>query len=115
MTMADSESTTQELSSGKLKTCRHLTVGYLAGVDKGGSAPHIRIAGRWVKGAGFAVGSKVNVEVAHGRLVIELAPPTTESMIAPPRRAYISERMVMTVDHPRPKVVSRAKRGVKVS
>jgi hypothetical protein len=110
--MADLESTTQELNSGKLKTCRHLTVGYLAGAERGGSAPHIRIAGRWVEEAGFAVGAKVNVEVAHGRLVIEIAPPAAECMIASPRRAYISERMVMTVDHPRPKTVSRAKRGV---
>ena len=113
--MADSESTTQELNSGKLKPCRHLTVGYLAGAGRGGSAPHIRIAGRWVEEAGFAVGSKVNVEVSHGRLVIDLAPSTTEPMIASPRRAYISERMVMAVDPPRSNVVSCAKRGAKAS
>jgi hypothetical protein len=55
--------------------------------------------GRWVEEAGFAVGSAVNVEVSHGRLVIELAPREAECELPPPRRAYISERMVMTTDH----------------
>jgi antitoxin component of MazEF toxin-antitoxin module len=113
--MADSESTTQELNSGKTKSCRQLTVGYLAGADRGGNAPHIRIAGHWVKEAGFPIGCKVNVEVSLGRLVIELAPPTAECMIAPPRRPYIAERMVMAVDLPSSNVISRAKRGGKAS
>ena len=97
--MAISQSTSQQLSSGKPKTCRRLTVGYMASSARHGYPPHIRIMGRWVEEAGFAVGAKVDVDVSHGRLVIELAPPEPESEPVPSRRAYISERMVMTVDH----------------
>jgi hypothetical protein len=96
--MAVSESTSQQLISGKSKA-RRLTVGYVAGSARSGHPPHIRIMGRWVEEAGFAVGAKVNVDVSHGRMVIELAPPAAEYEFTPPRRAYISERMAMTVDH----------------
>ena len=94
MTMAISQSTSQQLSSEKPKACRRLTVGYLASSARHGHPPHIRIMGRWVEEAGFVVGAKVDVDVSHGRLVIELAPPEPESEPPPPpRRAYISERM----------------------
>ena len=53
--MAASDSTTQQLKSEKLKT-RRLTVGYGAGAERG-HAPHIRIMGRWVEEAGFAIGA----------------------------------------------------------
>jgi hypothetical protein len=110
MTMAASDSTTQQLKSEKLKT-RRLTVGYGAGAERG-HAPHIRIMGRWVEEAGFAIGAKVDVEVSHGRLVIELTPPEPEYEPNPPRRAYISERMAMTVDRRVSNAVRHAKRGV---
>ena len=111
--MAISQSTSQQLSSGKPKTCRRLTVGYMASSARHGYPPHIRIMGRWVEEAGFAVGAKVDVDVSHGRLVIELAPPEPESEPTPPppRRAYISERMTMTVDHRLSKADGRAERG----
>ena len=109
--MAISESTSQQLNSGKSNPCRRLKVGYRAGSARG-NPPHIRIMGRWVEEAGFAVGATVNVDVSHGRLVIELVPPGAEYEFTPPRRAYISERMVMTVDHPSSNVVATAKKGV---
>jgi hypothetical protein len=96
--MAISDSTSQQLSSDKSNSCRRLTVGYMASSARKGQDPHIRIMGRWVGDAGFPVGSKVNVDVSHGRLVIELARPETVCEPPPPRRAYISERMAMTVD-----------------
>lgn len=96
--MATSQFTSQQLSSERPKA-RRLTVGYLASSARQGHPPHIRIMGRWVEEAGFVVGAKVDVDVSHGRLVIELAPPEPESEPVPSRRAYISERMVMTVDH----------------
>ena len=109
--MAISESTSQQLSSEKSKA-RRLTVGYLASSARHGHPPHIRIMGRWVEEAGFVVGAKVDVDVSHGRLVIELAPPEPESESPPPpRRAYISERMTMTVDHRLSKADGRAERG----
>jgi Toxin SymE, type I toxin-antitoxin system len=110
--MATSQSTSQQLSSGKPKACRRLTVGYLASSARHGCPPHIRIMGRWVEEAGFAVGAKVDVDVSHGRLVIELAPPEPESEpTPPPRRAYISERMAMTVVHRLSKADGRAVHG----
>lgn len=111
--MATSQSTSQQLSSGKSKA-RRLTVGYLASSARQGHPPHIRIMGRWVEEAGFAVGAKVDVDVSHGRLVIELAPPEPESEpepTPPPRRASISERMIMTVHHRLSKADGCAERG----
>ena len=35
-------------------------------------APHLRLQGRWLDRAGFRIGANVRVQVAHGRLVIEL-------------------------------------------
>jgi Toxin SymE, type I toxin-antitoxin system len=95
--MAAEQSTTEQLNSGKSPTRRRLTVGYLASSVKG-HPPHIRIMGRWVKEAGFPIGAQVDVEVSHGRLVIELAPPLypSEYQTPPPKRAHISERMEMT-------------------
>ena len=108
--MAISQSTSQQLSSEKSKSRRRLTVGYMASSTSKDLAPHIRIMGRWVEKAGFAVGSKVNVDIFHGRLVIELAPPETVCEPPPPRRAYISERMVM-VEHGFCVADGRAERG----
>ena len=109
--MADSESTSQQLSSGKSQSRRRLTVGYMASSARRGRDPHVRIMGQWVRDAGFAVGSKVNVDVSHGRLVIELAPPEAVCEPPPPRRAYISEGMVMTVDQHFSKADGCAGRG----
>ena len=33
--------------------------------------PYIRLRGRWLKDAGFAIGRNVKVEVSEGRLMIE--------------------------------------------
>ena len=61
---------------------RHLKVGYLP-VDSRSRAsayawsrlapkPHLRLSGRWLDRAGFAVGKAVRVQVERGRLVIEV-------------------------------------------
>lgn len=39
------------------------------------SAPMLRLQGRWLEGAGFAVGVPVTVHVGSGRLIIEVAEP----------------------------------------
>ena len=115
--MAALQSTTQQSNSGKSESCRHLTVGYLPGSARSGTDPHIRIAGRWVKEAGFPIGAKVSVEVARGRLVIELAPPSVKEIVEvpAPQRPYISERMAMTIDPPTSKPVAKVKKGGKGS
>jgi hypothetical protein len=99
--MAISESTSPQLICGKGKSFRRLTVSYIADSRVKGLPPHLRIKGRWLEEAGFPVGAKVNVEVSHGRLVIERAPPEQECEVTSPMRPFISERMLRTIErHP---------------
>jgi hypothetical protein len=95
MTMDVSQSTTQQSDSVKSKQIRHLTVGYLAGISKKRPA-HIRIVGRWVEAAGFREGTKVDVEVSEGRIVIRPAPPLYAGMSFSAAPQYICDRMAMT-------------------
>lgn len=37
--------------------------------------PYVRLLGRWLDAAGFAIGSDVRVEVSAGRLVLEVIDP----------------------------------------
>ena len=63
---------------------RHLTVGYRP-IDSRSKAPSprpalprmpfVRLAGRWLDRAGFAIGTAVRVRVSPGRLVIEAVAP----------------------------------------
>jgi len=85
-----SQSTTQQSGSVKPKHIRHLTVGYLAGITKKRPA-HIRIVGRWVEAAGFREGTKVDVEVSEGRIVIRPAPPLYAGMNLSPAPQYICD------------------------
>ena len=61
---------------------RHLKMGYLP-VDSRSRVsayawsrltpkPHLRLTGRWLAQAGFAVGTAVRVQVERGRLVLEV-------------------------------------------
>ena len=72
---------------------RHLTLGYRP-VDSRSRVsdctwsrlapkPHLRLTGRWLDRAGFAVGAAVRVQVAPGRLVLEVIEPEGK---ARPRR-----------------------------
>jgi hypothetical protein len=40
--------------------------------------PFLRLQGRWLDQAGFAIGANVRVEVAAGRLVLEVVEAATE-------------------------------------
>ncbi len=84
--MAISESTTQQSDTVKFQS-RRLTVDRGAGSESKGPAPHIRIMGRWVEQAGFDIGSKVNVEVSHSRLIISALPDLPEREPHLPRRS----------------------------
>ena len=63
---------------------RHFTVGYRP-VDSRSRAPSprpvlprmpsVRLTGRWLDRAGFAIGTAVRVEVSRGRLVLEAIEP----------------------------------------
>jgi len=40
--------------------------------------PFLRLQGRWLDQAGFAIGANVRVEVAAGRLVLEVIEPASQ-------------------------------------
>jgi hypothetical protein len=40
--------------------------------------PFLRLQGRWLDQAGFAIGANVRVEVAAGRLVLEVVEPNPQ-------------------------------------
>jgi hypothetical protein len=48
-----------------------------------GDVPYVRLAGQWLRDAGFEVGTSVSVKIEHGRLVLEPAPigQTAESVV----------------------------------
>ena len=50
---------------------RRLTVGYAPLDSPGSYVPYLRLRGRWLKDAGFAIGRNVKIEVSEGRLMIE--------------------------------------------
>jgi len=50
---------------------RILTVSYVPLEKPGVEVPYLRLRGRWLRNAGFAIGRKVKVEVSDGRLMIE--------------------------------------------
>lgn len=39
--------------------------------------PFLRLRGRWLDQAGFAIGAQVQVAVSRGRLVVEVVEPTS--------------------------------------
>jgi toxic protein SymE len=74
-----------ESLSSPIFELRHLTIGESVVSDpsvsrhpshhpRPTSAPHLRLAGRWLEKAGFAIGMKVRVEVSQGHLIIEPIP-----------------------------------------
>jgi toxic protein SymE len=96
--MATSESTTQQSAGAQpvaqssslpaeRPKARRLTVSSGAVSGGEGSAPCIRLLGRWLEEAGFSIGSKVDVSVAPGRLVIDTAPLVAERKPRLPRHA----------------------------
>ena len=50
------------------------------------ATPYLRLSGAWLGAVGFAIGSKVRVSTAPGRLVLELAEPVSEVAEAAPAR-----------------------------
>jgi hypothetical protein len=97
--MAASQSTQHSKSE---KTCqsRQLTVRYLPGAARSGNYPQLSFGGRWLEQLGFAVGSKVKLDVSEGRLVIERIPQGEVLKADALRRLSIAEAMLMVVDQP---------------
>jgi hypothetical protein len=62
-----------------MKTLRRMTMCHRGGGDSRKppfgrlpSMPTLRLAGRWLDEAGFAIGAKVGIQVMPGRLVLEV-------------------------------------------
>jgi Toxin SymE, type I toxin-antitoxin system len=55
------------------------------------SMPTLRLQGRWLDQAGFAIGAKIGVQVMPGRLVLEVLEPqcVAESGVGHARRSYV--------------------------
>jgi hypothetical protein len=50
---------------------RRLTVGYASTDTPGVDVSYLRLRGRWMCDAGFAIGRHVKIEVGNGRITIE--------------------------------------------
>lgn len=63
---------------------RHLKVSYQSAPSQQpytrlSPMPFLRLQGRWLDAAGFAIGVNVRVQVEPGRLVLEVIDPQTET------------------------------------
>jgi hypothetical protein len=50
---------------------RRLTIGCTGTGAPRPDVPFLRLSGRWLERAGFAIGGKVKIDVSDGRLIIE--------------------------------------------
>jgi hypothetical protein len=67
---------TQQEESAVLNACkkpRRLTIGCSGTGAPRPDVPFLRLSGRWLERAGFAIGRRVKVEVSEGRLLIQPA------------------------------------------
>jgi hypothetical protein len=53
------------------KKPRRLTIGCTGTGAPRPDVPFLRLSGRWLERAGFAIGGKVKIDVTEGRLIIE--------------------------------------------
>jgi hypothetical protein len=64
----------QQEESAALNACkkpRRLMIGCTGAGAPRSDVPFLRLSGRWLERAGFAIGRRVKVEVSDGRLLIE--------------------------------------------
>ncbi|AKL13824.1 TPA: endoribonuclease SymE [Kluyvera intermedia] len=59
---------------------RHLTVSYASRFDDHQHIPAIIMKGQWLEAAGFATGSKIDIKVMEGCIVLTVKPPEPELM-----------------------------------
>lgn len=62
-------------------TLRHLTVTYASTYPDYQQIPALSIKGKWLEAAGFATGTKVDIRVMHGCLVVTALTPPDEPAI----------------------------------
>jgi len=75
--------------SGGARRPRHLTVSYLPAVwpaytPRPQPLPYLRLRGRWLQEAGFAVGAQIRVRVEARRLILEVENERVASRAASP-------------------------------
>lgn len=55
----------------RCRKSKRITMGYVPTSKPGVELPCLKLRGRWLREAGFAIGQKLKVEVNEGRLMIE--------------------------------------------
>ncbi|NJC37473.1 toxic protein SymE [Xanthomonas arboricola] len=59
---------------GHPRAPQHCTVGYGYYPDSHRRIPTLRLRGRWLEQLGFTIGSKLNIRMRNGELVVTVAP-----------------------------------------
>ncbi|MBB4708123.1 SymE family type I addiction module toxin [Xanthomonas arboricola] len=59
---------------GHPRAPQHCTVGYGYYPDSHQRIPTLRLRGRWLEQLGFTIGSKLNIRMRNGELVVSVAP-----------------------------------------
>ncbi|MBB4133419.1 toxic protein SymE [Xanthomonas campestris] len=59
---------------GHPRAPQHCTVGYGYYPDSHQRVPTLRLRGRWLEQLGFTIGSKLNIRLCDGELVVSVAP-----------------------------------------
>ncbi|WP_407508023.1 SymE family type I addiction module toxin, partial [Xanthomonas euvesicatoria] len=68
-----SVSSVSETSPGHPRAPQHCTVGYGYYPDSHQRIPTLRLRGRWLEQLGFTIGSKLNISMRNGELVVSVA------------------------------------------
>ena len=58
-------------AANRCRRPKRITMGYVPTSKPGVELPCLKLRGRWLREAGFAIGQKLRVEVNEGRLMIE--------------------------------------------
>lgn len=83
---------------------RRLTVGSMpapwpAYTPRPDPLPYLRLRGRWLAAAGFAVGAQIRVQVAPGRLLLEVIDDMRPASPLAPAGVHVPETSPMTPEH----------------
>jgi hypothetical protein len=66
------------MNARRLTVSRHYPESRVVRSPPAAPMPFLRLQGRWLDRAGFAIGANVRVEVAAGRLVLEVVEPNPQ-------------------------------------
>jgi hypothetical protein len=82
----------QQEESAVLNACKkpqRLMIGCTGTGSPRPDVPFLRLSGRWLDRAGFAIGRRVKVEVSEGRLLIEMTTQSRRRMHVDSASSYL--------------------------